>query len=63
MIEKRHEKEVDYEVVDTLNSDQNGGGSKGKSSPLKNNKNSWLEVAMLAILVALIILLIVSNGK
>lgn len=62
-MEIKHKKEVDYETVDQPNAEQNGGGGKGNASPLKNDKNSWLEVAMLAILVALIILLIVSNGK
>ena len=60
MIEIRHEKEVDHEVVDTLNSEQNGGGSKGKNSPPKNNKNTWIAVA---VLIALVIFLIVSNGR
>lgn len=62
-MEIKHKKEVDYETVDQPNTEQSGWGGKGKSSPLINNKNSWLEVALLAILVALIILFIVSNGK
>jgi len=60
-MEIRHKKEVDYEVVDQPNAVQNGGGSKGKNLPLKNNKNTWIAVALIAILITLI--LVVLNDK
>ena len=57
-MEIKHKKEVDYEVVDAPNSEQIGGGGKGNNSPLKNNKNTWIAVAILTILITLILVLL-----
>lgn len=63
MIEIRHKKEVDYEVVDTLNSEQNGvGGGKGSASPPKSRKHTWIAAAVLAVAIITLILLSL-NGR
>lgn len=62
-MEIRHKKAVDYETVDLPNTEQNGGGVIGKSSPLKNNKNMWIAIAVALIAILITLILVVSNGR
>lgn len=61
-MEIRHKKEIDYETVDQPNTEQNGEGGKGKNLPLKNNKNTWIATAVLAVVIITLILLTL-NGR